>query len=46
MFRTAKRKTFIISPAGKIVKIIEGVKPEEHVKLVAEFLEKESQRVT
>ncbi len=42
LFKTAKRKTFIISPTGRIVKIIEGVKPHEHVKLSIEFLEKEA----
>ncbi len=46
LFKTAKRKTFIISPAGKIVKIIEGVKPDEHVKQAIEFLEREAQRAT
>jgi peroxiredoxin Q/BCP len=44
IFKTAKRKTFIISPDGRIVKIIEWVKPEEHVKLAIEFLEREAQR--
>jgi len=39
LFRTAKRKTFIISPEGRIEKIIEGVSPEDHVRLSAEFLQ-------
>ena len=46
LFKTAKRKTFIISPEGRIVKIIDGVKPDEHVKLAIEFLEREVQRST
>ncbi|MCS7146029.1 MAG: peroxiredoxin [Nitrososphaerota archaeon] len=47
LFKAAKRKTFIISPEGKIAKIIEGVKPDEHVRLAREFLERRvSQRPT
>jgi peroxiredoxin Q/BCP len=38
LFKAAKRKTFIISPEGRIEKIIEGVSPEDHVRLSAEFL--------
>lgn len=38
LFRTASRKTFIISPEGNIVEIIEGVKPSEHVSRVIQFL--------
>ncbi|PLC63163.1 peroxiredoxin [Vulcanisaeta sp. EB80] len=35
---TAERVTFIISPEGKIAKIIRNVKPEEHPVRVLEYL--------
>jgi len=38
VFKTARRKTFIVSPDGRVVKIVEGVKPEEHAREVIEFL--------
>lgn len=40
VFKTAKRKTFIISPSGRIAAVIEGVSPTDHVRLAKEYLEK------
>ncbi len=36
------RKTFVIDANGKIAKIIENVKPEEHAKLILQFLRDKS----
>lgn len=32
------RKTYIIDKSGKVAKVIENVKPEEHAKIVLDFL--------
>ncbi|MEM0444855.1 MAG: peroxiredoxin [Nitrososphaerota archaeon] len=44
LFRAASRKTFVISPEGKVVHIVEGVQPREHVRRVIEYLKNQTSK--